>query len=266
MGRFFNDARYGVRMLLKTPAWTAVMVATLALGIGLATAIFSVVYSVLLQPLPYPEPGRLVALWSTAQGASQRDNVSAANWRDWRAQSQSLQDIAITRPVANFNLTGDGPPERLLGARTSWNLPLVLGVRPLLGRAFTEEEQLGDARVAILSHAFWKRRFGSDPTLVGRKIQLNGSAFEIIVSCRPTTCIRRGNSSCGRHSTYGPQRSGRALEAVTWRWGASSRARQSSERRPRCGRSCSGSSSSILRSTASPARACCWSRCSTARF
>src|SRR5882672_5407276 len=88
MGRFFNDVRYGIRMLLKTPAWTAVMVATLALGIGLATAIFSVFYSVLLQPLPYPEPARLVALWSADQGAYQRFNVSAANWRDWRAQSQ----------------------------------------------------------------------------------------------------------------------------------------------------------------------------------
>jgi putative ABC transport system permease protein len=178
MGRFFSDARYGVRMLLKTPAWTAVMVATLALGIGLATAIFSVVYSVLLRPLPYPEPGRLVALWS--QGVHQRFNVSAANWRDWRAQSQSLQDIAITRPIANFNLTGDGPPERLQGARTSWNLPQVLAVRPLLGRVFTEEEQLRDARVAMLSYAFWKRRFGGDPSLVGRKLQLNGEAFEVI--------------------------------------------------------------------------------------
>src|SRR2546422_7741469 len=98
MERFFNDARYGVRMLLKPPAWTEIMVATLALGIGLATAIFSVVYSVLLQPLPYPQPGRLVALWSTAQVANQRFDVSAANWRDWRSQSQSLQDIAITRP------------------------------------------------------------------------------------------------------------------------------------------------------------------------
>src|SRR5260221_7192364 len=82
MGRFFNDARYGVRMLLRTPAWTAIMVATLALGIGLATTIFSVVYSVLLRPLPYPEPGRRVALWS--QGIHQRFTVSAANWRDSR--------------------------------------------------------------------------------------------------------------------------------------------------------------------------------------
>src|SRR5882762_4539270 len=178
MGRFFNDAHYGVRILLKTPAWTAVMVATLALGIGLAAAIFSVVYSVLLQPLPYPEPARLVALWS--QGPHQRFPVSAANWRDWRAQSQSLRDIALTRPIANFNLTGDGPPERLLGARTSWNLPQVLGARPLLGRVFTDDEQLGDARVAILSYAFWKRRFGSDPSLVGRKIRLNDEAFEVI--------------------------------------------------------------------------------------
>src|SRR4029077_209487 len=129
--------------------------------------IFSVVYGVLLQPLPYPNSDRLVALLATGtKNGFARFNVSAALWLDWRKNSSLLEDIALTRPIANFNLTGEGAPERLQGARTSFNVPLVLRVTPLLGRIFTEEEQHSDARVAILSHAFWKRRFGGDPGIV----------------------------------------------------------------------------------------------------
>jgi putative ABC transport system permease protein len=179
--RFIEDVRLGLRMLRKTPVWTAVICATLALGVGISTAIFSVVYGVLLQPLPYPNPDRLVALWPTATGNGYaRFNVNAALWLHWRRNSTLLEDIALTRPIANFNLTGDGDPERLQGARATFNLPLVLRVRPLLGRIFTEEEQRGDARVAILSHSFWQRRFGGDPGICGRKIQLNGEPFEVI--------------------------------------------------------------------------------------
>src|SRR5216684_138940 len=179
--RSFEDLRYGLRMLRKTPAWTSVICATLALGIGLSTVTFSVVYSVLLQPLPYPEADRIMALWPSARKTGYaRFSVSAALWLHWRKDSTLFEDIALTRPIANFNLTGDGAPERLQGARTSFNVPLVLRVRPLLGRTFTEEEQRHDARVAILSHGFWKRRFASDPEILGRKIQLNGGPFEVI--------------------------------------------------------------------------------------
>jgi putative ABC transport system permease protein len=183
--RFFDDVRYGLRMLRKTPGWTAVISGTLTLGIGLTTAIFSLVYSILLQPLPYLEPDRLMALWITttapevARGVS-RLFVNAANWTEWRLESKSFEDIALARPIANFNLTGDGPPQRLQGARTSWNLPHLLGVQPLIGRGFTEEENHRDARVAILSYAFWTGRFGRDPNIMGRKIQLNGEPFEVI--------------------------------------------------------------------------------------
>ncbi len=175
------DLRFGLRMLRKTPVWTTVIALTLAMGVGLSTAIFSVVYGVLLQPLPYPDAGRLVALWPSApKYGYPRFNVGAAMWLAWQKDSTVTEEIALTRPIANFNLTGDGEPERLQGARTSSNLAQALRVRPQLGRYFTEEEQNGDARVAVLSDAFWRRRFGGDPAIVGRRIQLNGGPFEVI--------------------------------------------------------------------------------------
>jgi len=178
----FDDMRYGLRMLRKTPGWTAVMCATLALGVGLTTAIFSVAYSVLLRPLPYHDPERLVAiqLTLTIPAGVLRFNVNASNWLEWRAQSKSFEDIALARTAVNFNLTGDGPPERVRGARASSNLPRALGILPRLGRAFTEEETQRDARVVVLSDGFWQRRFAGDPAIVGRRIQLDGEAFEVI--------------------------------------------------------------------------------------
>src|SRR5215813_7349332 len=179
----WQDSRYGLRMLRKSPGRTAVMCATLALGIGLTTGIFSLAYSVLLRTLPYPAPERLVSLHNTSSipmAAGSRLGVCSADWVDWRAQSRSFDDIALTRMVTNFNLTGNGPPERVLGARTTWNLLAILGVQPLLGRFFTKEEAGRDASVAVLSYGFWERRFASDPAIVGRKIQLNGVSFEVI--------------------------------------------------------------------------------------
>ncbi len=179
--RFFDDVRFGLRMLRKSPAWTAVICGMLALGIGLSTAIFSVVYGVLLQPLPYPQPDRIVALWSSAPSHGYvYFNVNAVEWLHWQAESKSLEQIALTRPIANFNLTGEGPPQRLQGARATWNLPLVLGVKPLLGRTFTEEEDRADAKVAILNYGLWQRQFGRDAGVLGRRIQLNGESFEVI--------------------------------------------------------------------------------------
>src|SRR5215475_3761780 len=179
----WQDMRYGMRMLRKSPGWTAVMGATLALGIGLTTAIFSLAYGVLLRTLPYPAPERLVALHSTSSNpiaAGARLGACSADWVDWRSQSKLFEDIALTRMVTNFNLTGNGQPERVLGARTTGNLLTILGIHPLLGRFFTEEEAGRDASVAVLSYGFWERRFASDPAVVGRKIQLNGVSFEVI--------------------------------------------------------------------------------------
>lgn len=179
--RFVQDFRFGVRLLLRARGWSAVVCLTLALGIGMSTAIFSVVHAVLLQPLPYADPDRIVSLNALTPDANrERLNPNPMLWMHWRQHMKTVEDLALTRQVANFNLTGDGAPERLQGGRISFNLPRVLGVGPLLGREFTEEEQLTNARVVLLTHALWVRRFGGDPSIVGRKVQLNGEPFEVV--------------------------------------------------------------------------------------
>ena len=119
MPLLLTDIRHGVRILLKSPGWTAVMSATLVLGIGLTTVMFSLAYNLLIRPLPYAYPERLIALWTISSAAHLtsvgRFNVGAANWADWRAQSKSFEDITLTRLVTNYSLTGDGPPEREIG-------------------------------------------------------------------------------------------------------------------------------------------------------
>lgn len=179
-----NEVRHGFRILRKSPGWAAVMGSTLALGIGLATVVFGVAYSLLLGSLPYPHRDRLVALWTTSSASHlvsmERFNVGGANWTDWRAQSKSFEDISLTRLIPNFSLTGDGPPQRVQGAKTWSNLLHVLGVRPMLGRMFTEEEDRAEAKVAVVSYGFWSRQFGNDPAILGRKIQLNGVPYEVI--------------------------------------------------------------------------------------
>jgi predicted permease len=179
-----QDFRYGLRMLRKSPGWTAVMGATLALGIGLTTAVFSLAYGVLLRAMPYPEPERLVDITLTNTRAASigipRFSVNSANWLEWREHARSFEEIALTRVAADFNLTGSGPPERVRGARTSWNLTNILGVQPLLGRMFTEEETLQNVKVAILSYGFWDRRFARDPAVLGRSIQLDGESYEVV--------------------------------------------------------------------------------------
>jgi predicted permease len=184
METLWQDLRFGARMLAKNPGFSLIAVFTLALGIGLSTAIFSLTYSFLLRALPYPEADRLVTVWLTNSAAAaagySRFNTNAENWLAWRAQSKSFDDIALARPAVNFNLTGDGRPERALGAQVSWNVAQVLGVQPQIGRMFTEEETGSDAKLTVLSDGFWTRRFARDASVVGRRIQLNGEAFEVI--------------------------------------------------------------------------------------
>lgn len=166
----WQDIKYGIRLMRRTPGFAAAAILTVAIGIGATTAMFSVVYGVVLQPLPYREPDRLVNLWSTAiTRGLPRANVGMANVCDWRARNHVFEDIAALRAVANFNLTGQGEPERLNGSRVSSNLFPVLGVTPLVGRTFTEDEdEIGHEQVAILTYGLWVRRFGADPGIVGR--------------------------------------------------------------------------------------------------
>ncbi|MGH9832483.1 MAG: ADOP family duplicated permease, partial [Blastocatellia bacterium] len=177
----WQDLRYGARMLAKQPGFTLIVVLTLALGIGANTAIFSVVNAVLLRPLPYEAPDRLVYIWDSNPTAGfSRFASSPPNFADWRRQQQSFEHLAAFMSW-NFNLTGRGEPERLQGARVSAELFPLLGVKPLLGRAFSpEEDKAGNNRVVLLSQALWRRRFAEDRHVIGQAITLNNESYTII--------------------------------------------------------------------------------------
>jgi putative ABC transport system permease protein len=181
MADFWQDLRYGLRTLLKNPSFTAVAVIALALGIGANTAIFSAVNAILLQPLPYKDPEQLLMVWEDASVQGFPHNVAAAgNFNDWRVQNQVFEGLAAIGRKS-FNLTGAGDPERVDGREVSGNLFQLLGVEPQLGRPFApEEDQPGGNRVVILSHALWQRRFGSDPTIVGKPLTINGESHTVI--------------------------------------------------------------------------------------
>jgi predicted permease len=176
-----QDLRFGVRMLTKRPGFTLVAIITLALGIGANTAIFSVVNTILLQPLPYKDADRLVMIWEdgTQQGFP-RNSTTPANFIDWRDQNQVFEGMAALGRES-FNLTGTGEPEKIDGRRVSANLFDLLGVEPHLGRAFLpEEDQPGGSRVVIMGHGLWQRRFGSDTDIIGKPLNLNGESFTVV--------------------------------------------------------------------------------------
>jgi predicted permease len=182
--RLAQDIRYGLRRLRKSPGFTTVAVLSLALGVGANTAIFSIIHAVLLRPLPYPEPHRLLAIEETQSGtkvfSSEAMPVSALHFVTWRKQCRSFEQIALLDGLS-LNLTGMGEPERLDVERASATLFPLLGVQPRLGRSFLEEEdQPGRDRVVMLSDSLWHRRFQSDPGVVGRKITLDGVPFEVV--------------------------------------------------------------------------------------
>ena len=175
-----QDLRYSARMLLKQPGFTLIAVLTLALGIGANTAIFSVVHAVLLRPLPFPEPDRLVILATTGVGATYRAGVAYPDYVDWRTGTQSFEDTACFLNTG-FNLTGVEPPVALPGRRVNWNLFPLLGVKPQLGRLFAEpDDQAGAVSTALISHGLWTDKFGGDPAVIGKKISLDGNQFEVI--------------------------------------------------------------------------------------
>src|SRR5215470_15259698 len=171
MGSLLQDLRYGVRMLVKKPGFTVVAVITLALGIGANTAIFSVVNAILLRPLQYSEPDRLVQVWqSFPQLGANQVTVSAPEFLDYRDQNRVFERMAAFRSQ-EFTLNSGSEPERILGSRVSAELFPLLGVAPALGRAFLpDEDRAGVPRSVILSHGLWRRRFGSDASLIGKSL------------------------------------------------------------------------------------------------
>ena len=175
-----QDLRYGFRMFAKNPAFTAIAVLALALGIGANSAIFSVVNAILLRPLPFKNPHELVMVWENATHLGFPKNTpSPANFLDWREQSTVFTGMAAMAE-RSFNLTGLGEPERLDGRRVSANIFDLLGVRPIVGRTFVPEEDQPGTRVALLNEMLWKRRFGSDPSVIGRALMLNGESYTVI--------------------------------------------------------------------------------------
>ena len=179
MMSFWQDVRYGLRVLAKNPGFTAIAVLTLALGIGANTALFSVVNGVLLNPLPFPSPDELVAVY-TKSPTFQESSVSYPNFLDWQKDSHSFASLCAFRSD-DFNMTGAGEPERVHTHMISAEFFTALGMQPLLGRAFgPEEDKAGAGPVAILSDGLWSRKFGSAQDVLGKNITLNGKAYTII--------------------------------------------------------------------------------------
>ncbi|HEY6290899.1 MAG TPA: ABC transporter permease [Terriglobia bacterium] len=181
MGTLFQDLRYGLRMLAKSPGFTAVAVLTLALGIGANSAIFSVIDAVLLNRLPYRDAGRLVIVWEQEPTRGWFQNiVSAANFLDWRKQNHVFTDMAAV-DERSYDVSGSGEPLEVFGEQVSADFFSVLGVQPALGRTFVpDEDQPGGPRVVVLSNGLWKRRYGGDPALVGREIAVNRGRFTVL--------------------------------------------------------------------------------------
>ncbi len=175
------DLRYAVRLLRKTPLFAVAAIATLALGIGANTAIFSVVNAVLFQPLPYPQPGRLVTVWqSSLSNPDELTIASAPNYLDWQQQNTVFERMAIYQQL-EFNLAGQKEPEQVAGVRASGSLFPVLGFQPYLGRTFLpEEDQLGKNNVVVLSYGLWSRRYGADQGLLGKPIKINGESYTVV--------------------------------------------------------------------------------------
>jgi predicted permease len=174
------NLRYTGRQITRNPGFFALAVAALALGIGANTAIFSAVEAVLLRPLPYSQPSRLMIVWEDMSYLGFSNNTPApANYLDWQARNRVFTDMAATRYVTD-SLTGDGPPEQLSGKKVTPNFFDVLGVQPVVGRPFTVEEDKSRTPVVVLSYNLWRRRFAGDATIIGRSIMMNGVQTKVV--------------------------------------------------------------------------------------
>jgi predicted permease len=184
----WQDLRYGVRMLFKKPSFTFVAVLTLALGIGANTTIFSVVNAILLKPLPFPGPERLVLIWENrVQEPDDLNIVSAPNFLDWQQQNHVFESMAMFDSAGKgYNLSGGSEPELVSGLRVSSSFFDVLGVQPRLGRSFLpEEETRGKHQVVILSDGLWRSRYGADPSVIGKTIRMDSEDYTVIGGMAP---------------------------------------------------------------------------------
>lgn len=184
MSRFLQDLKFASRHLLRTPGFTAVAILIMALGIGANTAIFSVVHAVLLEPLPFQDPDRLVQIWHVPPQSEfpgmTRFAVSAANFLDWQKQNDVFSEMALYSGGAN-DITGQGKPETIRTGRVTANFFSVLGVQPIYGRVFLpQEDQPGRNQEIVLTYKLWQSRFGSDPNIPGRTVTLDGAPYVIV--------------------------------------------------------------------------------------
>src|SRR5258708_25941615 len=181
MEHLLQDIRYGMRMLAKNPAFTVIAVLTLALGIGANTAIFGVVENLLLRPLPYPQPERLVEIANTYLPQIPKAGLSPGDYADWKRQNVSFSKVgAYGKILQGFNLSGEGEPQRVQVAYADDGLFPMLGIRPVAGRSFLpEEDRAGSAPVVILGHRLWQSRFGGDSRVVGRSISLDNQRYTV---------------------------------------------------------------------------------------
>lgn len=182
MDGLWQDLKYGIRMLLKAPGFVAIAVVTLGLGIGANTAIFSYVNAWLIKPLPYPQADRLMVLLShdTKKGWTNHGVSSTADFIGYQNENTSFEQLTAWTSWY-FNLTGDGDPDRVIGGLVGWNFFQTLGVQPMMGRAFLEEESRpASSHVAILSRGLWEGRFAADPKIIGRKITLQGETYTVV--------------------------------------------------------------------------------------
>ena len=181
METFWQDLRFGFRQLLGKPGFAAIATLSLALGIGANTAIFSLVDAVLLRPLPFHDPDRLVVVWEDAAKIGfPRNTPAPANYADWKARNRVFEDMAAIT-WRGFNLTDEGEPEKVEAQAVTANFFPLLGVKPDLGRVFNrEEDQPGRNNVAVISYGLWQRRFGGDPALIGKEILLDGQKYMVI--------------------------------------------------------------------------------------
>ncbi|HMJ62256.1 MAG TPA: ABC transporter permease, partial [Bryobacteraceae bacterium] len=176
-----RDAGHGLRQLRRNPLLSGIAIATLALGIGGITAMFSAFDAVLIRPLPYAGADRLVMIWDemSKSDVTAKHMPTPAEWIEWRRLNTVFTDLATNQP-GDATLSGDGEPEDVPARKVTWNLWSVLGVEPMLGRVFTEEEDNKGVRVVMIGHGLWQRRFGGSPGIIGRKISLNDEPYEVI--------------------------------------------------------------------------------------